>query len=112
MKDKRLRILHALSNPAGQAGILARAQRQQGHQTFSCTSNGNFLNYYVDKNLELNKGASLINQIWKRVIFFLSVFFKYDVFHFHAGTSLLPFRLDLPVLKLFRKKNGNALRWQ
>jgi glycosyltransferase involved in cell wall biosynthesis len=36
--------------------------------------------------------------------FFLKALFSYDVFHFHFGYSLLPFNLDLGILKLFGKK--------
>ena len=39
-----------------------------------------------------------------RFIFFLKYFYKYDVFIFGFGLSLLRFNLDLAILKLFKKR--------
>lgn len=39
-----------------------------------------------------------------RVIFFIRAIFKYDVFIFGYGVSLLRFNIDLPILKFFNKR--------
>lgn len=38
------------------------------------------------------------------LIFALKAGFKYDVFHSHAGYSLLPFNIDVGILKLFKRR--------
>lgn len=100
---KKMRILHAPVNCAGQAYILSRAQRRLGYKSDVLIFNQNYLDYKCDINLELaNK-----KRINRYVVYIRNLIYclrNYDVFHFHCGLSLLPNNLDLPILKFFGKK--------
>ncbi len=98
-----MRILHAPENIAGQASIVAKAQRELGAEADVLIFNQNKFNYYCDINLSLN-GKSLIQKDLIKFFYFIKCFFKYDVFHFHFGNSFLPYNLDLLIPRLFGKK--------
>jgi hypothetical protein len=55
-------------------------------------------------NIKLVKCAFKLLIVFLKYIFFLSCLFKYDVFIFGFGKSLLPHNIDLPVLRIFNKK--------
>ncbi len=98
-----MRILHAPGNVSGQSSILAKAQRELGVEADVLIKYQNKFNYHCDINLSLQGKRTAIK--YCLLIFnFVRCFFKYDVFHFHFGGSLLPLNLDLPILKLFGKK--------
>jgi glycosyltransferase involved in cell wall biosynthesis len=98
-----MRVLHAPENIAGQASILAKAQRELGIKADVLVFNQKKYNYEYTINLSL-AGKTKINGIFLQIFNFIRCFFKYDIFHFHFGGSLLPRNLDLPILKFFRKK--------
>ncbi|WXG47427.1 MAG: glycosyltransferase family 4 protein [Candidatus Atabeyarchaeum deiterrae] len=103
MRGRPPRVLHALHEVAGQLSTIAEAQRALGVRSEVIVSSSHALNYKYDLNLNLNEKPTMIKAI-TLIANFVKCFAKYDVFHFHFGTSLLPFYLDLPILKLFRKK--------
>lgn len=98
-----MRVLHAPVNIAGQASILAQAQRELGVKADVLVFDQNKFNYNCDVNLSLS-GRTLIGKCIALTFNFIKCLFNYDVFHFHFGSSLLPCNLDLPVLRLFGKK--------
>lgn len=98
-----MRILHAPGNIAGQASIISRAQRKLGVKSDVLVFSQNAFNYECDINLNLNKKPMVIRLILQ-AINFIRCLFKYDVFHFHFNGSLLPYNIDLPILKIFKKK--------
>lgn len=98
-----MRVLHAPENIAGQASILAKAQRELGIKADVLVFNQNKFNYENTINLSLS-GKTKIIRIFVQLFNFIRCFFKYDTFHFHFGGSLLPGNLDLPILKFFGKK--------
>ncbi len=98
-----MRILHAPENIAGQASILAQAQRELGSEADVLIFNQNKFNYNCDINLSLS-GKTKATKCFLLMFNFIRCFFKYDIFHFHFGSSLLPYNLDLPILKFFRRK--------
>jgi len=98
-----MRILHSPINIAGQASIIAKAQRELGVESDVLVFNQNYLGYYHDINLSLSEKPLPIALIVKSLNF-IRCFFKYDVFHFHFARTLLPKNLDLPILKFFGKK--------
>lgn len=61
---------------------------------------------YEDINLNINKNNILFYPYYFLKVFGFFVFslFKYKIFHFHFGHTLLPYNLDLPILKFFNKK--------
>lgn len=98
-----MKVLHAPLNIAGQASILAKAQRELGVEVDVLVFDQNKFNYPSDINLSLS-GKIILHKILLRITNFIRSVPKYDIFHFHFGSSLLPYNLDLPILKLFRKK--------
>src|SRR5574341_1921052 len=98
-----MRVLHAPVNIAGQASILAQAQKELGINSDVLVFDQNKFNYNCDINLSLS-GRTLVGKCIKLGFNFIKCLFNYDVFHFHLGKSLLPYNLDLPVLRLFGKK--------
>lgn len=98
-----MKVLHAPENIAGQASILAKAQRELGVEADVLVFNQNKFNYESTINLSLS-GKTKINRYFLLISNFIRCLFKYDMFHFHFGASLLPGNLDLPILKFFGKK--------
>ncbi|MCL0075567.1 glycosyltransferase [Dehalococcoidia bacterium] len=98
-----MRILH-VHEVAGQASLISRAQRDLGVKSDVLVFNEHPFNYKYDICLNINKKSSIIRIISSLGINFVKCLFKYDVFHFHFGGSLLPYNIDLPILKLFRKR--------
>ncbi|MEC1714815.1 glycosyltransferase family protein [Schinkia azotoformans] len=78
-----MRILHAPENIGGMAGVLAKAQRNLGHEAYSysfITNQFKFKSDYV-----LNNPTSYVEKIQKAASFA----HQFDVFHFYFGSSLL-----------------------
>lgn len=98
-----MKVLHAPENIGGQASIIAKAQRGLGIESDVLIFDQSYLNYECDINLSLAEKPKAI-ALFVKVINFIKCLFKYDVFHFHFARSLLPRNLDLPILKLFKKK--------
>lgn len=102
MNEYSLKILHGPVDIAGQASTICKAQKKIGYLSILLIFNSSVYQYYYDVNLNLDK-KNIILKILTLGKNFLSCL-KYDIYHFHYGRSLLPFNLDLPVLKLFKKK--------
>lgn len=102
--DKKLRILHAPTELAGQIGTISRAQRQLGYYSYSCNYANNWLGYECDESLHLDQLTNKYQQGFRMLRFFLGTIRKYDVFDFHFGGSLLPWNYDLPILRALGKK--------
>lgn len=102
MNENNLRILHGPVDIAGQASTICKAQKKIGYKSELIVYNSSVYQYYYDINLNLDKKNMLL-KILTLGINFLSCL-KYDVYHFHYGRSLLPYNLDLPILKLLKKK--------
>jgi len=98
-----MRVLHAPFNIGGQASIIAKAQRELGVESDVLVFDQDYLNYECDINLALSEKPRAIALLIK-LTNFVRCLFKYDIFHFHFARSLLPRNLDLPILKLFKKK--------
>ena len=104
MKQKRLKIFHGLVNYGTQAGFFAKELRAQGFDAISVV--------YPDKykrisDIELRHGGNIFQKIYKNSlnwIFKISCIFKYDIFHFYYGQTLLPKQFDLYFYRLLKKK--------
>jgi glycosyltransferase involved in cell wall biosynthesis len=105
-KDKKFKVLHCPVNIANQAWEYSQALKKLGIESTTLTYSRNVFNYSDDICLHLNLNKKILN-IWKIPLiltnFFKSVI-KYNVFHFHFGHTLLPGNMDLPILKLLKKK--------
>jgi glycosyltransferase involved in cell wall biosynthesis len=109
--SQNMKVLHAPENLAGQASMIAMAQKELGIESDVLVFDQNYLNYECDINLALSekpRATALLIKLTKALLIKLTNFvrclFKYDIFHFHFARSLLPRNLDLPILKLFGKK--------
>lgn len=102
--DKDAKIFLGLVNYGTQSGLLARGLRERGFEAMSVT----FPDQYKRiTDIELKHGGSFPIKILRLVsnyILKFKCFFKYDIFHFFYGTSLLPRQLDLPLYRWFGKK--------
>lgn len=98
-----MRVLHAPVNIANQASTIAKAQRALGIKADVLVFKRGVYNFDADIDLALDKKPKLL---WPIIVFenFIRCVPRYDVFHFHYGWSLLPWNLDLPILRLLGKK--------
>ena len=111
-----MRVLHGMSEIAGQGINSVRGLRANGVNADMAAWRPNRFSYCTD--ISLNIGNNKLLYPWyaiKMFFFFIRALCKYDCFHFHFLNSLLPYGLDLPLLKLFNKKiffefHGSELR--
>ena len=99
----RLRVFHGPVNIGGIARHFADWQRRRGATADFVVHHENVL----FDNSHLNLDVRSYRWPWRAVILlasFLMCLARYDLFHFYFGESLLPFGLDLPILKLFGKR--------
>ena len=82
--------------------LMAEALRAKGYSAQAVAFNQDFRHYSNDRSISTQKIP------FARFVFALKAIFKYDVFHFFWGVSLLDFwkfhGIDLPLLSLFNKK--------
>lgn len=103
-KTKRPKIFHGLVNYGTQSGLFARELRKLGYEAISVTYPDRFKRI---TDVELKHGGNFFQKIFRHTwnyLFLIKCFFKYDIFHFYYGTSLLPCQMDLPFYKMFGKK--------
>ena len=96
---KRLRVLHAPAEIAGQASVLARALRALGVEALSLAYNPGFPQYQPDELLPYDSWPPL-----PRYAGYLASaarhLGRYDLYHFHFGRTLIPpHNLDLPLVR-------------
>ncbi len=99
----KIKILHGPYNICGLGGIFADHQKGifQKADFITFFKHDNFQNHDHCYEVERYGTAGKIFIILYH--FFWSVF-EYNTFHFYFGVTLLPFNLDLPILKLLGKK--------
>lgn len=103
-KTRKLKVFHGLVNYGTQAGLFARELRKQGIDAISVSYPDPFKRQI---DVELLHGGNIFEKVvkhtwnWIRRIYW---FFRYNVFHFYFGTTLLPKQIDLPFYKIFGKK--------
>lgn len=99
-----MKILHGFANYGTQSGILARVLRSHGFDAVSITYEDSFLR---ETDISITNSKTILEKIFNRPVRLFNRifwFFKYDVFHFYFGASLLPFHLDFFFYKLFKKQ--------
>lgn len=100
----QLRIFHGPENICGIGRYLADWQRNaKGVKSDFIVYRDNTPFQNSHQNLHLENLSSL-KSLLMQINFFLHSLNAYDLFHFYFGKSLLPFNLDLPILKIFGKK--------
>ncbi len=104
MSRKNPAILIAGYEIGGQMQLLAETMRKRWYSATAAAFNNDFRGYQNDI---MFKQKGLKYHI-SRFLFFLWALIHYDIFHFFWGVSLWSFwrfhLLDLPILKMFKKK--------
>lgn len=105
MKKEDMKVFHGIVNYGTQAGLLAQGLREEGIEAFSVVYDDSYFQRKVDFNVvrDITSKNSIVRH-WKRLKFMLSMFRKYNVFHFYFGLTLLPYNLDAPFYRSFGKK--------
>lgn len=108
-EKKKFKILHGMSDIAGQGGYSARGLREIGADATIAVWRQNPAGYEVDIDLHIKKERLkqplyAICSACKMLRFAIRAYFEYDIFHFHFGNSLLPYRLDLFWMHLMKKR--------
>jgi glycosyltransferase involved in cell wall biosynthesis len=101
-----LRVLHAPVNIAGGPGAISQGLRDIGVESTLLVFNERPFERGFDRNLRLrdtNRLANVPFNLPKQLAAFAWALPRFDVFHFHAGMTLAPARLNLPVLKAASK---------
>jgi glycosyltransferase involved in cell wall biosynthesis len=99
------KILHAPTNIAGIAGLLARAERDLGYDATSIEYISRRLAFDTDRSLHLEARANTVDKGVVVGRFALSALRQFDVFHFYFGNTLFPWPFpDLPLLRALGKR--------
>jgi glycosyltransferase involved in cell wall biosynthesis len=105
MPNRNLRIFIGPSGIGNIGAILASALEEKGIKV-TVVSTG-ILPFQAgmkyDKVLDF-EGLNKLQKIFKYLYYFLKFFFRHNAFIFLSDATLLPYKLDLPLLKLFHKK--------
>lgn len=118
---KKIKILHGMSDVAGQGSYSAQGLRKIGADAVIAVWRQNPFGYEVDINLRIKK-ENLKNPLYalksglKILGFAVKAVPAYNVFHFHFGNSLIPYGLDLFLLHMIKKRvimeyHGDDIRY-
>lgn len=104
MPNKDLRIFIGPIEIANIGAILASALKERGiNVTVVRTGTSPFsAGMKYDKVVDF-QGLNKLQKIFKYLYYFLKFFLRHNAFIFLYGGSLLPYNLDLPILRLFHK---------
>lgn len=118
---KKFKILHGMSDVAGQGSYSAQGLRKIGADAVIAVWRQNPFGYEVDIDLcikkeDLKKPIYALKSGLKMLGFAIKAILKYNVFHFHFGNSLIPFGLDLFWLRVLKKRiimeyHGDDIRY-
>ena len=113
---KRLKVMHGLSEVAGQNSYSVTGLKEIGIDADSVVYYKHPFAYSYDKCLNIDKTKRILLPIYalKLGLFFIYALFRYNTFHFHFGHSILNC-IELPIYRLFNKKfffefHGSDLR--
>jgi hypothetical protein len=101
-----LRVLHSPINIAGGPGAISAGLREIGVESTLLVFNERPFQRGYDVNLELrdtSKASSIPYNLPKQLRALASAVRNFDVFHFHAGLTLAPRRVTLPLLRARHK---------
>jgi glycosyltransferase involved in cell wall biosynthesis len=101
-----VRVLHAPINIAGGPGAISEGLRELGVESTLLVFNERPFERGFDVNLGLrdtSRKTSIPFNLPRQLRAFIWALPRFDVFHFHAGLTLLPQRLNLPALRALRK---------
>ena len=101
-----MKVLHSPVNIAGGPGAISQGLQELGVESTVLVFNERPFERGFDVNLELRDTSRLSNlplNLPKQLRAFAWAAPRFDVFHFHAGLTLLPRRVNLPALRLMHK---------
>ena len=101
-----VRVLHSPINIAGGPGAISQGLREIGVESTLLVFNERPFERGYDINLGLrdtSRRSSMPFNLPKQARAFAWAARRFDLFHFHAGLTLLPRRVNLPALRLMRK---------
>ena len=101
-----LRVLHSPVNVAGGPGAISQGLRDIGVESTLLVFNERPFERGFDRNLRLrdtSRRSSVPFNLPRQLAALAWALRRFDVFHFHAGMTLVPARLNLPALKAARK---------
>jgi glycosyltransferase involved in cell wall biosynthesis len=101
-----VRVLHSPINIAGGPGAISQGLQELGVESTLLVFNERPFERGFDINLRLrdtSKRANLPLNLSRQLRTFLWAVPRFDVFHFHAGHTLLPKKVNLPALRVLRK---------
>jgi len=101
-----VKVLHSPVNIAGGPGAISQGLQELGVESTLLVFNERPFERGFDVNLELRDTSRLSNlplNLPKQLRAFAWAAPRFDVFHFHAGLTLLPRRVNLPALRLMHK---------
>jgi glycosyltransferase involved in cell wall biosynthesis len=105
MPNRNLRIFIGPNEIANVNAILASALREKGIRVTAVRYNMSPFFEGMRYDVALNfQGLNKLQMIFKYLYHFLKFSLQHNAFIFLYGRSLLPYNLDLPLLKLFHKK--------
>lgn len=99
----RFRVFHGPVNIGGLGRRLADWQREQGMVADAWSFDDAPIVQRSHIEIRLSEHGRLACMFLRLALLALALF-RYDIFHLYFGQSLLPFNVDLPILKLFHKK--------
>lgn len=112
-----MRVFHGMTELANQAAYSIRGLQERGIYAKSGTRTHNPYALPADFDLKIERSKKFLYPWYfmKTLFFALFAMIKFDVFHFHAGYTLIPGNKDLRLIKLLRKNyfleyHGDELR--
>ena len=103
-RGRPLRVLHGTYEIAGQGMVLAQGLREVGCEARSFSYQIAWDARKSDIVVDLDRRAGGFGKAFAMTRAFTEWSGRFDVFHLHFGTSFLPRRLDIPMLKAMGKK--------
>jgi glycosyltransferase involved in cell wall biosynthesis len=97
-------VFHGTENIAGIGGHMARWQRAHGIDALFLVYRDQTPHRNHDVNLDLPGRVPRALRDLVRLWTLARMLLRYDIFHFYYGRTFLRGNLDLPLLKLFRRK--------
>ncbi len=105
-RERPLRILHSPVDIAGGASALSAGLRELGCTSTVLVFSDQAFGRRADINLRRGDGGgrrALVTRLPKQFAALAWALPRFDVFHFHFGLTLVPKRINLPVLRALRK---------
>ena len=112
MLEKDLKVFIGPARIGNMSSLLASAIRERGIKVTHAINQITSIRAEsgMEYDILLNfpgpdfQGLNKLRKILKYLCYSLKFFLQHNIFIFLSGLSLLPYNLDLPILKLFRKK--------